>query len=270
MVLADFFTDRSDELRNGGDTIHTPNLSEMTANAKVNAQAVTLNSPQDTKVDLVVNQWFEVSFAIEDREAAQVMRSYYIQEKMAKNAGFTIAKKLEVAIASLFAGFSQSVGASTTSITDSDLRAAIGILSGNNVDMDRGNIAFFIDSKVAWSQLMGIDKFALAINSPTADPIMKGMMGYLYGIPVVTSNHMQYVSGSTGRVGVLAERDAIHFATSPLGASSKAPSMVGTNGVRVMAAYVPQYLHTQWTSDILYGVIENRDLSGVRILSSAV
>jgi hypothetical protein len=60
---ANFFVDRSDELADGGDTLHTPDLSAMTANAKANATAVTLNSATYSTKDLVVNQWYEVSFA---------------------------------------------------------------------------------------------------------------------------------------------------------------------------------------------------------------
>ena len=42
LVIASFFTNRSDELRDGGDTIHTPNLTEMSANSKTVATAVNV------------------------------------------------------------------------------------------------------------------------------------------------------------------------------------------------------------------------------------
>lgn len=76
------------------------------------------------------------------------------------------------------------------------------------------------------------------------------------------------MSGTTGRYNALAHKDAIHWATSPLGASSKG-GMVGAMGVRVQSNYIPDYLSTLTTADILYGVIENRDAAGVAILSSA-
>ncbi len=47
LVLANFFTDRSEELVDGGDTLITSSLTEMSANAKSNATAVTLNSPTE-------------------------------------------------------------------------------------------------------------------------------------------------------------------------------------------------------------------------------
>lgn len=271
--MADFFTDRSAELAGGGNILYTPNMTEMSANAKTNAQAVTLNQPTETKVTLTVNQWFEVSFAIEDREAAQVQHSYYVQEKYARAAGYTLGKKLEVAIASLFSGFSTVVGSSTVNFADSDIRAAIAALEGNGIDTAT-EVAFFLSPGVFWKQVQNIDKFSLAINSPVNDPTSRTPSATLYGIPVFISNNIQYVSGTTGRYNALASRDAIHWATSPLGtggsmASSSGSMMTGKNGVRVQSNYVPEYLSTVTTADILYGVIENRDNAGVEIITPA-
>lgn len=39
-----FFTDLSSELAGGGDVLHIPNLSEMTAHAKANATVVTVGT----------------------------------------------------------------------------------------------------------------------------------------------------------------------------------------------------------------------------------
>lgn len=37
LMLAEFFTDRSSEVSEGGSVLYTPNMTEMSANAKVNA-----------------------------------------------------------------------------------------------------------------------------------------------------------------------------------------------------------------------------------------
>lgn len=268
--LASFFVDRSDELKDGGNIVYTPNLTEMTASAKSDATAVTLNNTTETKVTLTVDQWYEVSFAIEDKAAAQMMHSYYLQEKYAMNAGYTMARTLEVAIATLFSGFSTSVGSSTTNVADSDIRAAIAALEAVNIDTT-SDVAFFVTPNVFWKQIQNIDKFSLAINSPVNDPSAKRPAGFLYGIPVHISNAIQYVSGSTGRNNALAHKDALHFATSPLGSggSMGGGSMVGSAGIRVQSNYIPDYLSTLTTADLLYGVIENRDTAGIRLLSPA-
>lgn len=63
LAAAPFFTDRSAELADGGKTLYTPTLTEMTASAKTNATTVTLNAPTDAKISLTVDQWYECSFA---------------------------------------------------------------------------------------------------------------------------------------------------------------------------------------------------------------
>lgn len=268
LILADFFTDRSSELSEGGDVLYTPNMTEFSASAKSNATAVTLVSPTETKVTLTVDQWMEASFSIEDKEAAQVKHSYYVMEKYAKNSGFAVAKKLEVALALLFDNFSTSVGASTTTLADSEIRAAIAALESENIDTT-SETAFFFHPNVFWKQVQNIDKFSLAVNSPVNDPSAKRPTGYLYGIPVFISTNIQRISGTVGRSNALAHKDALHWATSPLGSGgSKGNSMTGKHGVRVQSNYVPEYLATITTADILYGVVENRDTNGVWIRTS--
>lgn len=268
LFIADFFVDRSSELSGGGSALYTPNLTEFTAAAKSNATAVTLNNATDTKVTLTVDQWYEVSFAIEDKEAAQVKHSYYLQERYAQGAGYTIARKLEVALAELFDNFSTSVGASTTALADSEIRAAIAALEDVGIDTTQ-DVAFFVHPNVFWKQIQNLDKFSLAVNSPVNDPTAKTPKATLYGIPVFVSSNIQYISGTVGRSGALAHKDALHWATSPLGSggSLSGGSMTGKYGVRVQSNYIPEYLATLTTADLLYGVVENRDNAGVWIKS---
>jgi hypothetical protein len=94
-------------------------------------------------------------------------------------------------------------------------------------------------------------------------------MGKLYGYPLYGSNNIQYVSGTTGRYNFLGNPDSIHFATSPLGDGGSLGAMIGSQGIRVQSNYVPQYLSTLTTADILYGTILNRQAGGVTILTLA-
>jgi hypothetical protein len=269
LVAAPFFVDRSDELSEGGDTLYTPNTTEFTANAKTTGVAVTLNSNSDTKQTLSVNNWFESSFAIEDAEAAQVKRSYSIMERYAKNCGYAIAKKLDTAIVTLFQGFTNSVGSSTNNLGDSDIRAAFAYLETAGADVMEA--AFFVSPNVFWKQIQALDKFSLAINSPVNDPTAKMPAAFLYGRPVyITAQITLNSTPSGGRSNALAVPDAIHWATSPLGAGgSKSTAVVGSSGIRVQSNYIPEYLSTVTTADILYGVVENRDEGGVQIKTAS-
>jgi len=243
------FTDLSADVAGGGDVIHIPSLTEMTAYEKANATGVTLNSSTETKVDLTINQWYEVSFMIEDEEKAQVKHSYNIQERYAINAAHTIANKLEVALITLFSGFSHTVGDSSTDANDSNIRACIAYLDA--ADIPQENRAWFFDPTVFWTDIMGIDRFTL-VNESGNRAVINGAIGVLYGIPVYITSNIPTTLGS--KYNALAQKDAIVFATASLGAGS---------GIRVQTNYMPEYLGTLVTADILYGVIENRDYAGV-------
>jgi hypothetical protein len=202
---------------------------------------------------------------IEDLEDEQVKKSYNYMNVLAKNAAEEVGQAYEDAIIALFDDFSQTVGTSAAGIADSNIRRAIQYLDAANAPKE--NRAFILSAKQVWTDLMAIDKFTLVQNAPGADPVMKGMVGYLYGIPVLMSNRIGTTSGSAQ--GCLAHKDAIHFATLSLGAGGSKGSMVGSSGVRVQANYVPEYLGTLVTADIVYGVTENRDSAAVKIMTHA-
>jgi hypothetical protein len=261
LKMAAFFTNRSDELSEGGDTVYTPNITEFSANAKSNAATVTLNQPTETKQTLTVSNWYEVSFAIEDNTAAQVRKSYTTQKTYMKNAAYTAAKKLEVAIATLFQGFSVTVGTTTVAMTDAVMRSAVAKLETVNIDFD--DAVWFLHPKTLWTDLMSIDRFALSLNTANAaNPVMKGAVGYIYGRPVVTSSLITKINSNADYAGALATADAIHFATGAL------PGQRDPYGVRLQANYIPEYLSTVCTADILYGAVENRDAAGILLVSA--
>jgi len=262
-VLSKFVTDRSYELTGGGDTIYTPGLTEMSANSKTVATAVTLNDPTETPVTLTVDNWYEVSFAIEDLQAVQYKQSYYIQERYAKNAGYTAGNVLEDAIIDLIPSFTSSVGGSTSVVLESDIYKALGIVEDAvKEEVDNGNFAFFFDRKVFWNQIAPLDLFQLNTNTPTADPLMKTPVKYIHNVPVYVSSRIDYVSGTTGRYNALMHRDAIHIATSTL------PGQ-GSGMVRVQSNYEASYLSTVTTADLAYGVVMNRATYGVKFITSA-
>lgn len=250
LVCAKFFTDLSSDISSGAKTLLIPNITAMTAHSKSNATVVTLNNPTDNQVTLTVDTWYECSFAIEDKEAEQVRKSYNYMNVLAKNAAEEVAQVYEDAIIALFDNFSQTVGTSAAGILDSNIRRAIQYLDAASAPKE--NRAFILSAKQVWSDLMAIDKFTLVQNAPSADPVMKGMVGYLYGIPVIMSNRIGTTLGSAQ--GCLAHKDAIVHASTIM---------------RVQSNYIPQYLSTVTTADVVFGVIENRDTSGVWIKTAA-
>ena len=257
LKAATFFEDWSEDFLDGGDIAHTVNLTEMSANAKTVGSEVTLSSPTETAVDLTINKHNEVSFIIEDAVASKVKKSYRAQETYMTNAGYTVAATLEDEIIGLFSGFSNTVGDSTAALTDANIRKAISYLT-DVPDKDR---AFFLHQEVIWNQVMGIDKFTLVQNTGGADPVLQGQVGTLYGYPVIATSRLGVTTGH--QEGAYAHKSAIAFATANI-AGGQTPSTV-----RLQADYFQNYLGTLVTADIMFGVIENRDGSGVLIKASS-
>lgn len=265
LKLASFFVDRSDELADGGDTIYTPNLSALSVNTKTNNAEVTLSSPTYTTQTLVVSTWKEASFVIEDREMAQLKKSYYLQSKIAEGGAYEVAQDLDDAIAALFSGFSTAVGASTTNLADSNLLAAIATLETAGVPgIYTGDVAFILHPNTFYRQIGTIDKFTLWQNTNSEEPRMKAPTPMLYGIPVIVTPAVGVTLGS--RNNVLAHKDAIHWARLSMPAKADM-GMVGTEGVRVQQSYVHEYLGELVTIDLCYGVVENRDDAAVLLKS---
>lgn len=277
LSLAQFFIDRSEELADGGSDIHTPNIVAMATAAKSNATAVTLQNPIQTKQTLTVSTWKESSFLIEDREMAQLKKSYYLQQKFAKSAAWEIAQDLEDAIAAKFTDFTTAaniLGTGTANVVDSTLLAAISILETLGVPVYGGDVAWIFHPNTFYRQIGSVDKLTLWTNTNTEQVRTKAPTRSLYSIPVIVSASVPLGAGaaaeSGARLNLLAYNDSIHWArmTLPVGYGMKGYS--GEEGVRIQEGYIQTYLGTLVTVDLCYGTTQNRATGAVKIRSHSV
>jgi hypothetical protein len=274
LKLANFFIDRSEELADGGDTIYTPNLSALTVSTKTNNAQVTLSSPTYTRQTLIVSTWKEASFVIEDREMAQLKKSYYLQNKIATGGAYEVAQDLEDALAALFTGFTTNVvGSGATNAADCSLLAAIATLEAQGTPVYTGDVAWIFHPNTFYRQIGSVDKLTLWQNTQTELPRSKAPTRSLYSIPVIVSPAVPVGGGAVGdngaRLNLLAHKDALHWAkmTMPVKADK---GMIGSEGVRVQQSYIHEYLGELVTMDMCYGVIENRDNAAVKIRSHSI
>lgn len=279
LVFAKLFADKS-SIAVGTDTIKIANLNSFgAADTKSNATILDVSSTTPDNVTLTVDTWVYKAFMIEDRELAQTS-VYDIMGEYSKKAGYSVAAKLESTIAALFASFTNYVGASTADLVESIIRAAIA--KARSVNMHKQDLFFVFHTDVVWKQLISpslnntfvsMDYTSVSsvdgngISNPTASVLMP--VGKLFGIPVYESNNVPYVSSTTGRINLLATRDAIVFATLNLGRGGLTTN--GTEGgykVRLQADYLTQYLATLVAADMCLGAAINRNTDGaVKIYS---
>lgn len=277
LSLANFFVDRSDELSDGGSTIYTPNIVALSTNPKTGGSQVTLNDTIQTTQTLTVSTWKESSFIIEDREMAQLKKSYYLQDKLAKASAWEVAQDLDDAIAALFKSFTGNtmVGLSSANVADSSLLAAIATLETlGTPGIYTGDVAWIFHPNTFYRQIGSVDKLTLWQNTQTELPRSKAPTRSLYSIPVIVSPAVPISNSAAGvtalaRVNLLAHKDAIHWAklSMPVKADK---GFIGSEGVRVQQSYIHEYMGELVTVDMCYGVTENRDGAAVVILSKQV
>jgi len=277
LTLASFFVDRSEELADGGSDVYTPNIVALSTNAKTNGSQVTLNQPMQTKNTLTVSTWKESSFVIEDREMAQLKKSYYLQDKFAKSAAWEVAQDLDDAIAAQFTNFTVAgniVGTAAANVVDSSLLAAIAVLETAGVPgVYTGDVAWIFHPNTFYRQIGNVDKLTLWTNTQTEMPRAKAPTRSLYSIPVIVSPAVPLGTGAVGdnsaRLNLLSHKDAIHWArmTLPVKATS---GYVGSEGVRIQQSYVQEYLGELVSVDLCYGTMLNRQDAAVKIRSHSV
>ena len=250
LVCANFFTNLNDELAQGGDIFHVPVISEMTAYSKTAATAATVNNTSITTINLTVTTMAYCSFAIERNEMRQILQSYRTQEMLVMNAAYTVAAVLEDALIALFAGFSQTQGTSAARLGDSDVLAAMATLKSNAFDLTE--CAFFLSPNLAYKDVMGLSTFVGLDKSVDGDSRNKGVVSYMYGIPVYVSSRIG--GASEVSYSCLAHKDALIYAATP---------------VSLETNYIPEQFSYLTSAYMMYGVIENRDNGGVWIKTAS-
>jgi len=181
-------------VKNKGDTIHVPNVSELSANTKTANSEVTLQYPTETDTEISIDTHNEVSFEIEDIVKAQ--SQYDLRSSYTKSAGYATAKAIDTALLGLYSSLtSTDVGTYGVDVTDAVLVAAIQTLDEADAPLEDRAFVIKPSQKAA---LMKLDKFVKADylgQYQEATPVRKGpnnryLWGDVYGIPVYYTNQV--------------------------------------------------------------------------------
>jgi len=243
LVLANLVLDLSSEVSSAGDTIHIPNTTELSANNKVAGTKVNLQAPTETSVTLSVDQHKESSFLIEDILKAQ--SSYNLMELYSQGAGYAIAKAVDSSLAALASGFSQTKGTYNTAITTDVVLDSIKELDDEDVPEDDRHFVYRPDVK---RDLLDLSTYT-SKDFTSGSPVETGLVGDLYGVKTYMTNNIVKSVNNTDNM--LFHRDALVMAM------QQSP--------RVQSEYSVEDLGWITVADVIYGVIENRDVFGVLV-----
>lgn len=263
LVLANLVKRFDDDLTDGGDLLRVPKVSNLTANAKAANTQVTLNAPVEDQFTMSINRHFESSYLVEDR--LKVQSKYNLLNEYSEKAGYAIGQKIDADIAGLYSGLTQTVGNSTTDITDANIVRAIQYLDDADAPQtDR----YFVIKPAGLAHIRLIDKFsrwdALGINPNPASGAgglsnlssvvrrigPNGFVGTIYNLAVYMSTNLVEESGTSDTVhNLVFQKEA--FA---LGMQLKP---------RMQFQYKQEYLGMLATTDAIWGFAEYRDAFAV-------
>src|SRR4030042_2010463 len=200
-----------------GDTIHIPNLTNLSANDKdANAQ-VTLQAVTETETTININKHKEASFLVED--IVKVQSNYDLMAEYTSKAGYAIAEVVDTDVLALYSGFTNTdVGTYGADITNPVLLAAIEALDIANAPLEDRNFVFHPKQKTAIAQ---IDTFIRADylgnyqseKPAAAGPRSRYMWGELWGIPAYYTNQVPTTAGTpTQHHNILFHKEALALA----------------------------------------------------------
>lgn len=281
-VAANFFTDLSPYLANGGDIAHVPDV--FTNAFSVSTQStqgaeITTQGPAQNDITLSVTTHNYIAYIIGDKDRKQLLSSFDFNAVYAKKAAGALRIALEDALFGLWSGLSTNVvGDTATVTTDAEIRQAIYALENASVDTLDGDTAFFFHPYTFYVQLGAVAKYydqsQRGPNSAAGfvgtgylnqGNYQTGLKGVLYGIPTYVSSRI--ISGLSTYRNLLCHKEAFGFATQNL----TSPLSMGMEGGRVRAQAEYQLRNLGWLAvvDMLLGVTELRDGHGVVINGSS-
>jgi len=249
-----------------GDTLHIPDISNLSVNDKVAETDVTFEAITEAKTDVSIDKHKYAAFKLED--IVEVQANQDLMARYSQKLGYALAKQLDTDLLALYSGLSQSVGTAGTAISDDNLRRAIQYL--DDADAPSGSRSLVINP-AGMNALLDIDKFVradavgyLASMSPMVtgrlqdgefNPTeVKGYFGQIYGISVYVSTNV----ATTGTSPVSTHNLLFH---------TDAFVLIQQEAIRVQNDYNIRSLAEEVVADTIYGVSEYRDAFAVRVLT---
>ena len=258
-----------------GDSIKLPKPARGTATAKATETPVNTIIESGSSVTITIDSHFHYARLIEDVadvQAVSSMRRFYTDD-----AGYALAVAKDTALfdaAGSFNGGTAGAAAwaggvlasdgttayvdasdNAATITDAGIRRGIQFLDDNDIPM---NDRYLVIPPVARRVLMGLARFteqAFTGEAGGSNPIRTGKLGNIYGMPVYVSSNCPTTSGASGRVCLLAHKDAMALA-----------EMMGP---RVQFQYMLEYLGTLLVADNLFGAGEVYNAGGIALITTA-
>lgn len=260
--------DYSDALADYGETISIIKRGTLTSNSKNEDDNVTLQKPTESKVDLKLDKYKEVTIGTSDLSRifskagsgdrvtpAMLKAVERVLGGYAQDASMVLAEDVEHSLGDLYALAGSSINAGNA-VDLADLRAARRAMITNKVPMNEPIYGYM--DEYAIEDLPLTDASVLGTNRP----VVEGSIAKLGGIDLFETQAVRTSGSPTVYHDMVYTKDAIALAVRPMSSDAEiwggAKQFVATAdsglSIRVTTHYNANGLFPQFTMDILWGV----------------
>lgn len=247
LVLRDY----EGEIKEMGDTVHIPNISNLTAKQKAADTDVTFETITETSDTISIDQHWYTAFKVEDIVKAQANMD--LKAPYTDKAGYALAKKIDTHLLGLYANLSQQVGSAGTDVNETNFLLAIQYLDVNDAPETDRHAVFYADQKSAMLDVDQFVRYDATGQGPADSPIIKGRFGEIYGVNTYFTTNVTTTGSPTGAHNLVFHREFAALAIQ--------------KDIRAQSDYNIRSLADEVVLDVLYGYSEYRDNFGVVYLT---
>ncbi len=233
-------TDFSSLMKEGGDILHIPKVTEETAANLSSGSAVTYGTNTDGKVDLTIDQHAYEAKRIGDH--VKIQESSDLFNAYAKSMGYAIAKYIDnyIAVQAIQTATGNDVTLGTDNIfTTALIREALQKFLDAGHDYADGEHYFYCSPAAYMSALSLQDFFDASRRGDGTNPNVSGSVGMIYGIPTFVSTDWDDDGDTGDETATIFNKSSVYYA------QQLSP--------RVQSVYDIDYLSTSVVVDVLFG-----------------
>lgn len=186
------------DIKNGGDTVHVPRLSNLTTRTKSASTDISYDQITETKQDITIATHEYAAFKLEG--IVEVQANQDLRKRYESKIGYALARGRESTLTALFQSLSQVVGAYGVELASTDYLDGWKYLADAGLLEDDpepgGEFSIFL-SPGAYATALQTDVFTDRNFNPDGNAVNRAKVGRIYGFPVFVSNLLR--SPSSGQ-----------------------------------------------------------------------
>ncbi len=245
LVAAAHFTDFSDDMATGGDSLYIPAIAALDTPTTLTQSTGSLTDRYvaDTRTKLLLNTWIAFSLRFTDFHMAQIANKYSVQKSYAEAISFGLSKVFDAALlVEARDNIVPQVGDSGT-MTTTKCRTAMAIIDSYSVPRDK--LLWIMGPNSYWSLMARSAIYDASAFGGGNAPMATGKHGALFGVPITLTTQVPTNILGRKETNFLIHQRAVAYAFANIDGS--------TSGARIQLIK-GDGLYSRLVGDLAYGI----------------